>query len=43
MNQLFPDSTVEKELTACYGSLSTPISSIVTNRSLCMYCDKQSE
>ena len=43
MSQSINDSTVHKGLTASYGSTLTSLGSVVSNPSLCMYCDKQSE
>ena len=43
MSQLIHDSTVQKGLTDCYGSSSISLPSLVSNLSLSVYCDKQSE
>ena len=43
MSQIIHDSTVQKGLTASYGSSSISLSSLVSNPSLSIYCDKQSE
>ncbi|KAK8806055.1 hypothetical protein WA171_007141 [Blastocystis sp. BT1] len=43
MSQIIHDSTVQKGLTASYGSSSISLSSLISNPSLSIYCDKQSE
>ena len=43
MSQIIHDSTVQKGLTASYGSSSISLSSLISNASLSIYCDKQIE